>query len=113
MPKLGDRKLVFLGLNANEASWYLDRTPGPIDETNLTKMKTMFFESPGTVMLTPISTLKKYPLLEKLRYTNFGQIFTGIICGLELVEPNPLYPPGELFNKVHSSPPQLSLFDKL
>jgi len=90
--KLGDRKLVIVGTNSNEASWYLDKTPGPIDQLKQEEMKSRFFDAPNTAMLVSQSLLSHSPALMGTVRPLSGTLVRNR-DPFVLVEPDPNHPP--------------------
>lgn len=98
--KLGDRRLVINGLNSNEASWYLEKTPGPIDQIKQSELKSCFFEAPNTAMLVSEAFFKKSQLLQtSVRKLSGPFLRYGDPC--LLIEPDPDHPPDPALYKVH------------
>jgi len=95
---LGDRSLVMYGTNSNEASWYLDRVPAPIDTILQDEMKTKFFETPNVALLLPTSFLNRSKLLKNSVKAISGEIYR-FKSPYQLVVPDPAHlPDEELFN---------------
>jgi 4-amino-4-deoxy-L-arabinose transferase-like glycosyltransferase len=110
--KLGDRKLVIVGTNSNEASWYLEKTPGPIDEIHTANMKDGFFGAPSTAMLISVSILNRMPLLAK-SVTRISDEFIRNKAAFVLVMPDPNNPPDPALFKTRVPITTPGFFDNL
>jgi 4-amino-4-deoxy-L-arabinose transferase-like glycosyltransferase len=98
--KLGDRHLAFIGINSNEASWYLEKTPGPIDQLKQSEIKSCFFDAPHTAMLVSLHYLNSSELLK----TSTRPLSDTLLRNRDpfmLIEPDPDHPPDPALFKVH------------
>ena len=109
---LGERHLVIVGTNSNEASWYLERTPGPIDEIHASEMKDDFFDAPATAMLIAVPILNKLPLLKKSVLHISDELIRNKTAYV-LVTPDPENPPDPALFKARVPTTVPGFFDNL